>query len=136
MLPRLLHPTKIYIKQKNTSNTLYDDNAREPLGRITRDTTITPNGQVMWKSQKVFVQSSGIIENTDGYILFRVYDLNKDSITLNQGDLIVKMGTGRAEITLSPQLYICGFDHRGHYPDQGGRTLLKAWFKEKAPGRK
>ncbi len=142
MLPRLLHITKIYIRQKNTSNTLYDNNAREPIGRMARDTYVELDGQVRWNSQKVFVQSSGIVENTDGYVLFRTYDLNKAGVTLNQGDEIYRMGTGRARLDFDtkqgnhPQLYICGFDFRGHYADQGGHSLVKAWFKEKSPARR
>jgi hypothetical protein len=43
------------------------------------------------------------------------------------------MGTGIATVPVN--LYIYMIQRRGHYPDQGGHTLLKAWFQDKGPVR-
>lgn len=131
MIPRLLHITPIYIRQKNTENTLYDNNAREPVGRVATGSLVQLDGQVMWKNQRIYIGSTGVIENTSGYILFRRKDLEKAGVILQQGDNIVQMGKSGALIDVN--LYINGFDYRGHYADQNGWTLLKAWFKEKQP---
>ena len=131
MIPRLLHITQIYIRQKNTSKTPYDHNAREPIGKPMTDDAIQLDGQVMWKNQRVYIGSTGVIENTSGYVLFRQKDLTAKNVELQQGDNIVQMGNSEGIMTVN--LYINGFDYRGHYADQGGHTLVKAWFKEKQP---
>ena len=64
-----------------------------------------------------------------GYVVFRYIDLNAREITLQLDDRFVSLGG------VDCDLYIVSFRPMGHYPDQGGPTLLKALFDDRQPMR-
>ncbi len=93
-IPRLIHPVPVTIEQISTANTLYDDDAREPIQFAARTTPKTIAGQVSWQSQ--FNEGNtrgGTIESSAGYVLFRQIDLTAASIELHLEDRISRIGT-------------------------------------------
>lgn len=130
LLPNLLHPVPIIIQQLDTANTEYDSRHREPIQQSARKTNQIVNGQVNFIKQKeMFITNGGIELKADGYILFRYYDLDSKSITLQINDRISKIGN------INTDYYIIKLTPRGHYPEFGGATLVKAYFNDQQPRR-
>ena len=126
--PNLLHPVPIIIQQLNKASTIQDDDFREPVQQALHNANKTAPGQVKWISEKdLEVSEAGTMEGADGYVLFRYVDLAARGITLQQNDRIIKMGT------LDTDVYIVKLRPEGHYPDIGGPTLVKAFFKDRQP---
>jgi hypothetical protein len=118
---------------KRQDRTLWDDDAREPVGKVARDAEVTLQAQISWRSEETKAASEGPNEFTEGYALFRRYDLDAAGIDLEQGDQIASIGTGIYQ-RLGPW-YLYMFQYRGHWDDVGGHTLVKAWFTSKSPNR-
>jgi len=129
--PRLIHPVKVKVSVRRQDQTLWDEDAREPIGNVVSDLAVELPGQVSWKSREVDVGSEGISERFDGYVLFLRKDLAKARIDISEGDRILSIGEGDARVDVS--LWIWRLQYRGHYQKQGGWTMLKAWFKDKRP---
>lgn len=129
--PNLLHPVPIEIEQLDKSATVYDSKAREPIQQAKRKTIVTIYGQVNWvRTESIQAEKGGIRETAQGYILFRKVDLDAQSIVLDYGDRIRKIGH------LEIELYISDQEWQGHYPDQNGGTLLRAYFQDRKPGKR
>ena len=130
VLPRLLHPIPIQVSQLDTSGTLYDDEAREPIQQAAHSSVVTLSGQVKYgSSREASFHLGGLRENERGYVLFRQVDLDAQSVTLKINDRIVKIGQidNNADITR--------IEPTGHYPDQNGASLLKAYFADRLPSK-
>jgi len=132
-LPRLLHKTLVKIRQQNQSGTKYDRRAREPVGKVARRVPIYPYAQVSWKSAVIKTTAEGNEVTVDGYLLFLRTDLVKLGIDIQYSDLIYEIGTGPA--LRSVNLFVEMIQYRGHNPNYGGHTLVKAWFTDKSPTR-
>lgn len=129
-IPNLIHPVTIEIQQKDSADTEFDEDAREPVQFITRDQTVTCPGQVNWgASMDASHSRGGAGEDADGYVLFRYVDLNERSITLQREDRIISIGGVAANV------YIKKLRPTGHYPDVDGPTLLRAYFEDRQPSR-
>ncbi len=129
-VPRLLHPVKIVIEQLDESNTIYDEDTREPIKQSTRVLRDPIDGQVAWEiKDNVVLTEGGTRLDAKGYILFRYIDLNRENIILAKQDKIIKIGWQEVN------LYIVAFKPAGHYTDQGGATMVKAYFSDRAPSR-
>lgn len=125
-VPNLLHPVKITIQRRNVSDTLFDEDMREPIKQTTYYTEETLWGQVAWENKdNVYVDEKGTRLTAIGYILFRYIDLESASITLKYQDRIKKIGRHDVE------LYIIRTRPMGHYSDQDGATLLRAYFVDR-----
>jgi len=72
---------------------------------------------------------AGSESEANGYVLFRYVDLAAVSLSLKQGDRIVKMGT------INTDVYITSLRPEGHYPDQSGPALVKAFFRDRNPSK-
>lgn len=129
--PRLLHPVLVQIEQADRSSTIYDDDAREPVGQVAVSTVVTINGQVKYGSSKQlgYQSSAGVQENEKGYVLFRQRDLDADSIVLKPSDRITMIGT------VIHDVYITRLMPTGHYGAFGGNTLVKAFFEDRQPSK-
>lgn len=134
-MPRLIHPIKVQIKKAEKSVTFYDDDLHEPIGQVKREEKPVS----VWAQIKDLDEddpqpaSGGILETSRGYILMRIVDLKRAHLTIERGDQIVQIGEGaNARIV---NFYITKFQHRGHYPQAKGNTLLKAWFVDRHPSR-
>jgi len=129
-IPNLLHPVPVQISQTDESETIYDDDMREPVQQCVRGSTVTVYGQVKWgMDQKYNSRRQGVEEDSDGYVLFRYVDLNAAGITIKREDRFLKLGN------IDVDVYVTGLRPEGHYSDQGGPTLVKAYFSDRQPSR-
>ena len=127
-LPNLIHPVDIVIEQIDKTETMYDEYAREPIQIVDREAQLTLPGQVKWESQfGLEHEKSGARETSRGYVLFRKTDLDAQTITLQLNDRIVKMGHVETDV------YINRLEWMGHYQDQDGPSLQKAYFVDRRP---
>jgi len=128
MDPDLIHPIPVEIEQIDKGKTAYDDDAREAVRTIGRSVVQKLEAQVSWSvKDEPIPGKQGISEEARGYLLFRRNDLIGKSIIINRGDKIIKIGHDDVE------LFILGRTPAGHYPDQGGATLLQAYFGDRNP---
>lgn len=133
-IPRLIHPVNIVIRQTVPASTAYDEDAREPIQRVSEGAQVTVPGQPNFRGvgKGIRIQSytaGGVDEEVFAYILFRYLDLNALAIDLKPNDRIVQIGH------LAMDAYICYLMPSGHYPDTNGPSLVKAYFKDRAPAR-
>lgn len=134
-IPNLLHKTLIVIRQQNRSDTAYDDDAREAIQVVKKDSDVRIQGQVSYKGAgrgdvNLAVESArGRDEKGLGYILFRFIDLRALNIELQINDNIVQMGHRPVDF------WIARLTPEGHYADQDGATVLKAHFTDRKPAR-
>jgi len=132
-LPNLLHPTPIGVQKIQRTQTLVDEDYREPIEFTSRSAQTTVPGQVKWGADKNARPSDmGVDDGADGYILFRRVDLRAAGLTdIEQGDRFVTMGSGANAYDVD--LYVVKVRLEGHYADQGGATLVKAFFRDRHP---
>lgn len=129
-LPNLIHAIDCDVEQIDTAATLYDPDTREPIQAAARATVITCPGQPRWTSQKQLEAAGfGPADKVSGYVLFRYFDLDARSITLRVNDRIVMQGRHTDEV------YIVRLQPSGHYRDQDGASLVKAWFSDRLPAK-
>jgi len=129
-IPNLIHPVPVEIRQIDESETIYDDDMREPVQQSVRASTVTVPGQVKWgMDQNLQTRLRGAEEGSDGYVLFRYVDLAAQGITLAREDRFVKLGNVDVDV------YVKALRPEGHYSDQGGPTLVKAFFADRQPSR-
>lgn len=127
VLPNLKHPVNITVQVLNTTTTVFDNRHREPIQQSSRTADQTVPGQVAWFGQEQEVDVGGRKVDATGYVLFRYVDLQAKSITLKFNDRFSRLGNTDA------LLYIVGLTPIGHYSDQGGATMVKAFFNDKQP---
>lgn len=131
VLPRLLHPVPITIQQIDRSTTIYDDDFREEVQRVERSSDVQVPGQVSWEIDKRFRSAlGGAIEDSEGYVLFRFRDLTAASVTLKREDRLTSLGNYACDV------YVTALQPIGHYPDQGGPAMIRAFFKSQQENNK
>lgn len=134
VLPRLIHPIPTDIQSFDPQSTIQDDGYEEPVQIVEYGTTFTVNAQWKWFSDKELQsQNYGAEEKSDGYVLMRRVDLLALGQSIKRGDRIGAYGVGANR--LETDLYITKVRHEGHYPDQGGPALVKAYFSDRQPSR-
>jgi hypothetical protein len=125
-VPNLLHPVKITLQRRNVTDTLFDEDMREPIGQTSYYAEETLMGQVSWENKdNVYVDEKGTQLKAIGYVLFRYVDLESAGIVLKYQDRIKKIGRHEEE------LYIIKTKPMGHYPDQDGASLIRAYFVDR-----
>lgn len=128
-IPMLLHPIPVSIQVSLPDDTFYDDDFRETVQQSARASTVIVNGQPKWgKDQALDMQRGGAREDSIGYVLFRYVDLSYKSVELKRGDRITKIGT------IDVDVYITELLPEAHWDDQGGPTIVKAFFIDRQPG--
>lgn len=134
VLPKLIHPLPTDVQPVDTGSTIQDDGYNEPVQTVAYGETYTVAGQWKWMSDKELrMQDIGAVEFSTGYVLFRLSDLRALSKEIKRGDRIIGYGTGVARISLD--VYVTKLRYEGHYPDQAGPALVKAFFNDRAPER-
>lgn len=128
-IPNLIHPVPITIQQLDKASTVQDHNHREPVQQSVRNADVIAPGQVMWFGLEMEVDLGGRKVQARGYVLFRYIDLNALSISLKYNDRITKMGIEDVG------MYIVGLTPVGHYPDQSGATMVKAFVNDRQPAK-
>jgi hypothetical protein len=140
-LPQLLHPVGILIEPMVRGATLVDPDYREPIQQAAHGPQFACPGQVAWTSdERLDASNMGANSESSGYILFRLVDVRAAGIRagigpyrLQQNDRFLKIGIGPN--TVETDLYIIDLRYSGHYADQGGATLVKAFFKDRFPSK-
>ena len=133
-LPRLLHPVPVEVEQLDRVETIVDEDYREPVQQAVRGPRKTVPGQIKWTfDDQLRATLVGAEQEAQGYILFRRRELRAASLEIKQGDRFVKIGTGANAVLVD--LYVVGLRYEGHYPDQGGPALVKAFFKDRMPSK-
>lgn len=139
MTPNLQHPVPVTISQIMRGAAEQDPDYRELVqatkGAPERTPDVVCPGQVKWNAKDAIeVASQGAIERADGYVVFRTADLRSVGIiALNINDVIKRIGSGPN--VQDTYVYIIKLEPFGHYPSTGGASLIKAWFKDRAPSR-
>lgn len=118
------------IQKIDTSETVYDDDYREPVQQSVRSPTVVVSGQIKWGlDEELASERGGAIEGSDGYVLFRLVDLEAVSHVIAREDRFIKLGT------IVVDVYVTALRYEGHYTDVGGPSLVKAFFAGRQPGR-
>lgn len=133
VLPNLIHPTLVVIERINTAATIQDPDYEEPVQVVDRSNQVTVLGQPKWRADKrLDAKAYGPDEESDGYVLFRRIDLQAAGVDdINRGDRFISIGIG-ANLR-EVDLYVTSIRPEGHYTDQGGASLLKAFFRGRHP---
>lgn len=134
--PRLLHPIPVWLRKADRKFVAaYDENFAEPVGQMRRkQRPIKLSAQLKIKDTDDPDQApAGVSERSVGYLLFLTADLKKKQVTIDRGDRVVQLGDG--DNGREVDYYITKLQWRGHYPEHGGPTLLKAFFEDRQPSR-
>jgi hypothetical protein len=136
-MARLIHPIPVYLRQIDRDETPeYDENLREPIGQVERELDpIRLMAQIKHEKQKDPIStSSGVVLESDGYLLFRTVDLRTAGVVIARGDRIVQMGDPPNDI--ETDYYILGFVPIVHLPRGRGSMMRKAMFEDREPSRR
>lgn len=132
--PNLIHPIPVVVEALNRSATVVDEDYREPYQNAARGAKTTVNGQISWVIEdKLKASLEGALREAEGYVLFRTSDLRAASVTMGQGARFLSFGTGANKVDVD--LYVIGIQYTGHYGDQGGATLIRAYFQDRTPSK-
>jgi hypothetical protein len=134
--PRLIHPIAISIEVLERSQTLVDEDYREPVSYAARGNVVVVNGQLHWTIDDRLRQTLvGPEREATGYVTFRTLDLRTAGVgSLQQGDRFTTFGKGARAMDVD--CYVVGLRLQGHWPDQGGATLVKAFFRDHSPTKR
>lgn len=128
--PNLIHPIPITVQRENKAKTIVDEDFREPVQQAARSSQFVINGQVKWGvDEKLVATRGGPREDSDGYVLFRYRDLEAIGESIKRGDRFVKLGR------IDTDVYVTEVQPMGHWQDQGGATIMRAYFRDRQPGR-
>jgi len=123
----------VTLVQLNKGDTVFDDEAREPLQQSERDAAITLKGQPKFlSSTDITANLGGPLESSSGYVVFRKTDLDNapsGPIVLQNNDRITQIGHIEFDV------YIMRIEPFANYPDTQGPSLFKAWFADREPGK-
>lgn len=135
-LPNLIHPVNIEWEPLQRAQTIVDDDFREPIQQGNRSVRYNVPGQVNWKTGDDMAnpRNFGSESEADGYILFRWVDLEAAGAPIpKQGDRVIATGSGNRRYVVD--VYVIRVQPMGHYPDQRGPSLFRAWFKDRSPSK-
>jgi hypothetical protein len=132
-IPNLLHPVPVTVQPIDRENTIVDTGYGEEYEVVARTATVVLPGQVKWGGFDRFrATDAGPEEGEDGYVLFRAIDLRAKSLaTIKRGDRFIALGGSPNSV--ATDVYVTRVRFEGHYPDQKGPTLLKAFFTDRQP---
>jgi len=105
-----------------------DDDLHEPVGDAGRAALVVVQAQIA-DGRSEFVESAagGVVLDTNGYLVVRKFDIDRLGYVPKRGDRIVKLGTATVN------LYLAGFNRRGHWSAEGGHTLVKLHYMDREP---
>lgn len=127
--PNLIHPIPIELRLLNRENTVWDQKAREPIGRAVREIPVQLQAQVRWNEiGKPVAEFTGVRGESKGYLMFRYRDLEAAGVTIKRGDKITKIGNRVCS------MFAAWFEDAGHYQDFTGACFLLVWFLDREPG--
>jgi hypothetical protein len=133
---RLLHPVAVYLRKSDKEQTaVMDDRLHEPVGQVRRDRKpIKLVAQINdGRTKDPAASSGGVVESSDGYLLFRTKDLRAARVEVERGDRIVQIGDPPNDHEVD--YYITKLKYMGHYPDKSGASLVRAYYEDREPSR-
>ena len=125
--PNLIRPLTVTIERGVKADTAYDRDAREPMRSLVRATVALPAQVVFDDRASPDIGGQGASEQFDGHLTFRLRDLAAKGYTPARGDHVVQLGNR------ATSLYVQATQDAGHWGDQSGHTLVKAWFSDRRP---
>jgi hypothetical protein len=128
-IPNLKHPVPINIESVDQGETIYDDNHREPVQQSVVTQINSVPGQIKWFKEEMEIDTGGRKVLATGYVLFRYVDLASHSLNLKFNCRFTKLGNESALV------FVVGLTPIAHYPDQGGATMVKAFFNDRQPAK-
>lgn len=140
LTPNLLHPVPVTFARLVSDQTVVDLDARELVHGSQESVaeTYVVDGQVHWGNlMSAQPQPGGARHNADGYILCRWADVvaaigGDMSKFFNDGDRVKAIGD---YLPSGGGFYIHRVTPLGHYPDQGGATLVKFHLQDREPSK-
>jgi hypothetical protein len=126
-LPRLVHPQTVTVEPISKTATQWDGQAREPVAPIRRRATVTVQAQVHWaRRQYERPGAPGVVEVSDGFLVFRRKDVEAASWTPARGDRVATVSGAAVELYLLDTGQL-----RGQYLGQW--WLLRVTFATRQP---
>ena len=127
VVPRLLNPTTIQVKQTVSADTRYDHRRRAPANTVARTTVMTISAQIKWSmssaSSQPVASQAGVDEQEAGYAVVLKSEFDALASPIKRGDHIVKIED------LDVSLYVLRLEYASHY---GGKfTLVKVIFEDR-----
>lgn len=132
-IPNLLHPVPVTVQRINRAETVVDEGYDEEYEVVAREADVILPGQIKWSAFDRYRPTViGTEEGEDGYVLFRIVDLRAQGVdAIVRGDKFIALGGSPNSI--ATDVYVTRVRFEGHYPDQNGPTLIKAFFSDRQP---
>jgi hypothetical protein len=128
-VPNLIHPVTVTVQPLDRAGTISNGRRRAPVKVIARSTSVSFEAQAVYNATKrTAVDSGGLMERVDGYLVARKADLDALSYTPGLGDRIVTVG-GQTGL----KLYVTETEATA-YRD-GDHTLWVIEFDDRRPAR-
>jgi hypothetical protein len=136
--PNLLNAILVEFKQINRKDTVWDDKKKQPSGVIVWEKPFKTNAQIYFGKDKYWSAATatpdprsmgGIVQESDGYVIVRKFDLQSVGKELKTGDII--SGYGRTGENVKCELLLIGMKNAAHYADMGQCTLERWYFRER-----
>lgn len=129
-IPNLIHPIAVTVELIDFDQTVLNDRFGETVGGAARPTQYVLPGQVFDQDTINNPITSGLMETVEGYVAFRVIDMQRRLPRLIQRlDRIVKFGS--AELEEEVDFYFHRIRRKGHYSN--GSTMRMWWYRSRAP---
>lgn len=144
----MIHPVPVHIQRVKPEMTVIDPVSREPVRQLWKEgqgpglgETTELEGQMNWNVGTVGKPENhpgGPEEKSDGYVLFRLLDLELAGVAVEQPDGTLEISISRGDLIVrigrrATRLYVVYFRDVAGYTDQGGGTLLEVRFADREP---
>ncbi len=129
VLPTLVNPIKVTIRQLDKTSTSYSNSSRYKKGKTIYSSPVTIDCVPFFGRQDdPRLMEGGIDEEVSGYIVVRFIDMNSLSLPrfFDRGDKIVSFGEGTN--VQNVEYFLTKTKLAAAYPDQSGFTLRKYFF--------
>lgn len=134
-LPNLIHPISITVESFDRSHAAWDKGSGQQVhsARAPRAASFSIPAQIKWDKYNQWApQPAGTRMLASGSITVRYADLATAGKSIKVGDRITAIGTGSGAKS-GLDLYITVEEPMAVWPDQGGPTLAKFRFEDRAP---
>jgi hypothetical protein len=105
----LIAPSPVIIEQRDLTETIFDEDTREPISQVSRGVEFEIDAQVSWsKTQSAdfkFGGQGGQSTGSRGYLVFSVKELRHRGITLSKGDRVKSIAGIETDVYLKAQFY-------------------------------
>jgi len=148
VIPNLIHPIPVQIQRVKPSLTVFDPVAREPVRQLWKEgqgpglgSVTELEAQVNWNDGKIGKPDNrpgGPELKSDGYLLFRVFDLVNAGVATEEADGTLPLAISRGDRLVRigrrvTELYVVFFRDVAGYTDQAGCTMLEVDFADREP---